>query len=114
MNNRRAAHDTGRPRWRQGAQPRRQVSGLAAGGRRPFGTPSWFLPARTRSLSRAVPTAGPGLRPGPVSAGRARIRAANRAPPRQAPPPRTAGRGGGQLHARPPRIDTLSQRSLSR
>ena len=44
--NRRAAHHAGQPGRRPGARPGRQVPGLAAGGRRPFGPPPWLSTGR--------------------------------------------------------------------
>ena len=60
----RCPDDGGRPRRRPGAQPRQQVPGLAAGGRRLLHAPPRILPARPLRVPGAVPAAGPGVRPG--------------------------------------------------
>ncbi len=84
--NRRAAHDTGCPGRQPGARPGRAVLRVATGDRRPFGPPGWLLPAGAVRGPGALPAAGPGLRSGPVGAGRARrprggARSARRAGP---------------------------------
>jgi len=76
----RDAHHAGQQGRRPGARSGRQVSGVAAGGRRPFGPPPFFLPAGKVRGPGPVPAAGPGLRPDQsVLAGPA-VRAAGRAP----------------------------------